>query len=269
MNPSTTLLIDIGNSRIKWLNQPTHEMMRNVNVASSLNHHQSDWSTLFLDAMTQTTKPHVCYISSVASKNILDQIKAILFKLFGDLDVQVIVPQKMMGRFKLGYDVPMQMGPDRFAQLIGAQAICPERNHLVISAGTATTIDGVLATGEHIGGAILPSIHLMRTSLHHYTERLPLEGGEMSHTHAPHSTLDALATGARLANSGAISMFAQTYMPAAPMTWVVCGGAAEVLANDLSAIAAQFEATIISAPALCLLGLEQIRLFQQSGISEF
>lgn len=163
----------------------------------------------------------------------------------------------------------MQMGPDRFAQLIGAQAICPDQNHLVISAGTATTIDGVLASGEHLGGTILPSNRLMRASLHQYTERLPLEGGEMSRTHAPHSTLDALATGSRLANAGAIVMFAQAFMPAAPMTWVVCGGDADNLVSDLSAVAPRFQANVIIAPALCLLGLEHIRRFQLNNNSEF
>lgn len=259
---SHALLIDIGNSRIKWLNHANNQPLERTVIPSSLSHHQANWLTAFANQLAQIPTPLTCFISCVASSSVLEQVKTAVVTAFAEIKIHQIAPQKTLGRFTLAYDVPLQMGPDRFAQLLGAQALCPQQNHLVISAGTATTIDGVLATGEHLGGVILPSTHLMRASLHQYTARLPLEGGELTRFHAPNSTLDALATGVRLANSGAVMAFMQTYMPNSPATWIVCGGSAETLAYDLKDAANACNASIMIVPALCLLGLDQFRLAQ-------
>jgi type III pantothenate kinase len=255
------LLIDIGNSRLKWLIQKELCDVDPSTEPFAVNHHDPLWLTQLSHAWSNITRPKACFISNVASNTVLEQVQQLIQMRFGAVDTHIVRPQKHTADFTLAYDEPNQMGADRFSQLLGAQAICRARNHLVISAGTATTIDGVLAHGQHLGGVIAPSIDLMRTSLHQHTARLPLSGGTFSPNHAPHNTLDALASGARLARQGAVLSFVNHYMPDAPSHWLLCGGGAELLAEDLATSAEKHTATIQIVPSLCLLGVWQ---FSQS-----
>jgi type III pantothenate kinase len=63
-----------------------------------------------------------------------------------------------------GYLDPGLLGADRWLALIGAwtkvrAALC------VVDAGTAVKVDGVDANGQHLGGLIVPGIHMMREVL--------------------------------------------------------------------------------------------------------
>ena len=255
------LLIDIGNSRIKWHFHAEQQPFDAHTQPFAINHHDADWLTQLSHAWSNVTRPKACFISNVATSARLEQVQQLIHTLFGNINSHIVRPQKHTAHFTLAYDEVQQMGADRFAQLLGAQAICSERNHLVISAGTATTIDGVLAHGQHLGGVIAASIDLMRTSLHQHTARLPLGGGSFSPNHPPRNTLDALASGARLARQGAVLSFMNHYMPDAPSHWLLCGGDAELLAKDLATSAEKHSATIQIVPSLCLLGVWQ---FSQS-----
>jgi len=100
------------------------------------------------------------------------------------------------------YDQPELLGPDRWAALIAARALEPGRACLVVNAGTCTTIDLLSAGGEFSGGLILPGIDLMRFVLHEHTGRLPLQPGNF--VPAPRNTLDAIESGCRHAQAGAV-----------------------------------------------------------------
>jgi type III pantothenate kinase len=63
-----------------------------------------------------------------------------------------------------GYLDPALLGADRWLGLIGAwtmarTALC------VVDAGTAVKVDGVDASGQHLGGLLAPGIHMMREAL--------------------------------------------------------------------------------------------------------
>jgi len=100
------------------------------------------------------------------------------------------------------YHRPEQLGPDRWASLIAARARQPARACLVVNAGTATTVDALSAQGEFLGGLILPGVDLMRFVLHEHTGRLPLQEGSFVRT--PQNTVDAIETGCRHAQAGAV-----------------------------------------------------------------
>jgi type III pantothenate kinase len=101
-----------------------------------------------------------------------------------------------------GYEKPGQLGPDRWAALIAARALEPGRACLVVNAGTATTVDALSPAGEFLGGLILPGIDLMRFVLHEHTGRLPLQEGRFVKT--PRNTIDAIESGCRHAQAGAV-----------------------------------------------------------------
>ena len=126
------------------------------------------------------------------------------------------------------YERPEQLGSDRWAALVAARALhggaC-----LVVNAGTATTVDALSAAGEFLGGLILPGVELMRFVLHEHTGRLPVESGAFRA--APRNTADAIETGCRHAQAGAVER-----MHRATGTGALClvsGGAGEQLAGLL------------------------------------
>lgn len=72
------------------------------------------------------------------------------------------------------YKTPATLGKDRLAACIGANYLCPNRNLLVIDAGTAITYDVVNAQNEYVGGSISLGLDMRRKALNHFTRRLPL-----------------------------------------------------------------------------------------------
>jgi len=99
------------------------------------------------------------------------------------------------------YQRPEQLGADRWASLVAARGL-HQGTCLVVNAGTATTVDLLSAQGEFLGGLILPGVDLMRFVLHEHTGRLPLQEGRFERT--PRNTLDAIETGCRHAQAGAV-----------------------------------------------------------------
>jgi type III pantothenate kinase len=126
------------------------------------------------------------------------------------------------------YERPGQLGSDRWAALVAARALTTGAC-LVVNAGTATTADLLSADGEFVGGIILPGVDLMRFVLHEHTGRLPLEEGRYVPT--PRNTVDAIETGCRHAQAGAVE---RMYRRAgADATCVVSGGAGRALIAQL------------------------------------
>jgi type III pantothenate kinase len=132
------------------------------------------------------------------------------------------------------YRDPGQLGADRWHALIGARARFPRGNLVVVCAGTATTVDGLLADGTFCGGVIGPGVELMRASLAGGTARLPLAGGQ--YTLHPDNTDDAIRTGILDAQLGLIDRRVRRLREAAgaqPLL-VVSGGHGAALASHLA-----------------------------------
>jgi type III pantothenate kinase len=80
-------------------------------------------------------------------------------------------------RFPLTIDVdyPEKVGIDRLLNAVAANVIRRTGQPAVmISSGTATTVDYLSAAGNFCGGAILPGFDLCGKALHEYTQLLPL-----------------------------------------------------------------------------------------------
>lgn len=101
-----------------------------------------------------------------------------------------------------GYREPEQLGSDRWHAMIGARARYADVPLLIISAGTATTVDAVGADGRFLGGVIAPGVEMMRAALARGTARLPLAAGD--YVELPDNTDDAIRTGILDAQIGLI-----------------------------------------------------------------
>ncbi len=130
------------------------------------------------------------------------------------------------------YERPELLGPDRWAALIAARAL-HNGPCLVVNAGTATTVDMLSGEGVFLGGAILPGVELMRFVLHEHTGRLPIQEG--SYREAPRNTIDAIETGCRHAQAGAVERMYRVFrdMGGTPLC-IVAGGAGRSLVDQLS-----------------------------------
>jgi type III pantothenate kinase len=130
------------------------------------------------------------------------------------------------------YERPEVLGADRWAALIAARALHHAAS-LVVNAGTATTVDMLSADGTFLGGAILPGVELMRFVLHEHTGRLPMQEGKYSE--APRNTMDAIETGCRHAQAGAVERMYRVFRDVAPAPLcIVAGGAGRVLVDQLT-----------------------------------
>ncbi len=145
-----------------------------------------------------------------------------------------------------GYDVPVQLGSDRWASMIAAWHLV-KKPCLVVSCGTATTVDALSDGGEFLGGLILPGIELMQKSLIDATA-LP-EPAQGRHAGFPRNTADAILSGAIQATCGAITR--QHERLDAGSSVLLCGGAARLVLPHLA-----LQAEIVDN--LVLMGLELI-----------
>jgi type III pantothenate kinase len=134
---------------------------------------------------------------------------------------------------KSGYERPEQLGSDRWAALVAARSL-HNGPCLVVNAGTATTVDMLADDGTFLGGVILPGVELMRFVLHEHTGRLPIQEG--AYREAPRNTLDAIETGCRHAQAGAIERMYRTFreLDGNPLC-IVAGGAGQALMEQIVA----------------------------------
>ena len=72
------------------------------------------------------------------------------------------------------YETPETLGIDRMILASGAVLQFPNKNRLVIDAGTCITYDFIDLNNNYLGGAISPGCKLRYQSLHNYTSKLPL-----------------------------------------------------------------------------------------------
>ncbi|MBN1119267.1 MAG: type III pantothenate kinase [Bacteroidales bacterium] len=74
----------------------------------------------------------------------------------------------------IDYNTPETLGLDRMAGAAGANGLFPDKNVLIIDAGSAITIDMKTKENKFIGGNISPGMSMRFRALHDYTHRLPL-----------------------------------------------------------------------------------------------
>jgi len=208
------LLVDAGNTRIKWrlLADGTAPAMVDE---GALGHDE-------IDALGQLGTRHHgplrVVACNVAGTAVAERITAAL-----DVDaVEWLRPAPQACGVRNLYDNPGQLGADRWAALIGARHVHAQAC-LVVTAGTATTVDLLSADGDFLGGLILPGVDLMQASLAHGTAQLPLAEGRFMWQ--PRCTVDAIRSGCLQAQAGAIErMFRQ--IAAEPGALCLLGGGA-------------------------------------------
>lgn len=215
------LLIDAGNTRIKWAVVARRQWL----AQGALLHGE-------VAQLQQVARqhPNLQYVlcANVAGDALAERISAAL-RHVAPAPVWLQSSAECCGVFN-HYDAPTQLGADRWAALIGARA-CHAGSCLVVTAGTATTVDVLDAAGHFLGGLILPGERLMRESLAGNTAQLSLHDGAFSLR--PRNTADAMASGCLLAQVGAIEHMFHSLPDADSALCLLNGGGAPALAKNL------------------------------------
>lgn len=218
------LAVDAGNTRIKW---GWHDGKRWRQRASAA---VSEFAVRQENPFARHAMPgriaSRVVVSNVAGEAVKRQIAA-WTEALGMRAEWVRAEARRCGVRNL-YETPGQLGPDRWAALIGARALHPGAC-LVVCAGTATTADLLNERGEFFGGVIFPGLDLMRLSLNERTGELPLGAGTLRAM--PRNTLDAIETGCHHAQAGAIERLRRE-LPA-HAACLISGGGGKSLAAAL------------------------------------
>ena len=224
------LAIDIGNTRLKWAQYaapyPGAALLSQgaVFLETIDNLAETDWAGL--------APPGSMLGCVVAGEGVKRRVEEQLE--IWDVEPRWVVSSAQACGVRNGYDHPNRLGVDRWVALIGARhrvlAQGPARPALVVMVGTAVTVDALDASGQFLGGLILPGFGLMLRALEMGTAGLKAPTGEV--VGFPTNTSDALMSGGADAMAGAVErmhrkLLARTGQePALIMT----GGAAVKLA---------------------------------------
>lgn len=227
------LLIDAGNTRVKWAlaeaGAPSGAWLAHGAVVhADLTQLELIWS----EAVGQGPIERIL-IANVAGNALRVHLEYVLRRTFPSM-AQVIdwfESRPSLAGLTNGYRNPAQLGCDRFAAAIAGHTLAPGRAIIVANCGTATTIDAITADGVFLGGMILPGLGLMASSLARNTAQLPqiAQDGKLPDGFAD-NTDDAILSGCLAAQSGAIE---HAFARHQAVECIISGGAAPYIAPML------------------------------------
>lgn len=152
------LLLDVGNTRIKWAHYDGGALV-NRGAVRHRGVEAAEWS----HELPSVGSPSEIIAGNVAGEAVAEGLRIWARMTFG---LEVWFPRAVAsaGGIRNAYAVPELLGVDRWLGMIGARRQCREP-FLLVAAGTAFTVDLVDATGQHLGGLIAPGHSMMIESL--------------------------------------------------------------------------------------------------------
>lgn len=237
-------LIDLGNSRLKCALLDAQGRRGEI---LAIGHDQPNALPMLLQHIGAAGSNDELWLASVASAERTTTLATALER--HGLRVQSIQTQAVFGKLRIAYSEPSQLGVDRFLAMVAA---C-ERDDgpwLLVSAGSALTIDLLTEDGLHLGGSIAPMPARMRAALAAGFKQLDLAQGEASNFAA--DTADAIASGCRGAALGLVERSlrkARERLGTIP-TLLVGGGGAALLADVEHAPVMHLPALVVDGMAV-------------------
>lgn len=166
------LYLDIGNTRAKWaLAYPNSH--RGEWYQYGVYSHQQHTSVAFLEDLKHYPIEKV-WCANVAGTQIQVLFEKALSRFDVPPSVQYVTAMQHYLHLHNCYEEPHQLGVDRWLAALAASYFYAEQNLLIVSMGTATTIDAVNAKAHFLGGWILPGLTTMLASLGQSTAQLPI-----------------------------------------------------------------------------------------------
>ena len=218
------LLIDMGNSRLKWGLHEHNKIISGLPIFYSKNFKEQ-----LLSVWSAIKSPDSLLISCVNESGGLSTLQQVASQLWPG--IKIIRAKSVAEGYgvKNAYQHPEKLGVDRWLAMLASRKLYPFST-CIVDCGTAVTIDLVDIDGQHLGGLIAPGLTLMKKSLaqgaedlEFFEQQFPL--GLADNTEA------AIYNGTLFSIVGLIEnfMFKNQGFQA-----ILTGGDAETVANELS-----------------------------------
>jgi type III pantothenate kinase len=213
------LLIDIGNSCIKW-------QFAGQNVQHTAAYKEAIFTQILSEVWQSLPKPDVIWVSNVAGSAIAHLLTD-WTQQYWQCSPHFAKSQPYAKGVKNGYTYPEILGIDRWLAIIAAYqqvqgAVC------VIDCGTAVTIDMIDAQGQHQGGMISAGLETMQRSLLQATyalAKIPKLGQEQEIPLSATETHQGIALGSLYALIGLIeSVFERVRLKQPNSQLILTGG---------------------------------------------
>lgn len=218
------LIIDIGNTRAKLAVYKKNKFLKTVicpkeELIQAQEHLREEFPDIKDGILANVAEPknsYVGWISGLDGKTI-------------ELSAKTPVP------FYNKYETPETLGLDRIALAAAAVSLYPDKNVLVIDAGTCVTYDIITAKKEYLGGAISPGLNMRFRAINNFTANLPLlRASSKEIPHIGQNTIQSLHLGTTQGLIYEIEGFLQQYKEIYPdLTVILTGGDAEILSKRL------------------------------------
>ncbi|MFM0473117.1 type III pantothenate kinase [Paraburkholderia strydomiana] len=262
------LLIDAGNSRVKWAMVEADGAQIAGGALTHGGADQTQWATEGATQWANLPAPRGAWLSNVAGDAAGERIAALVDAQWPHLPLTTIRAREQQCGVTNAYTTPHALGSDRWAGMIGAHAAFPGEHLLIATFGTATTLEALRADGRFVGGLIAPGWTLMMRSLGEHTAQLPTldanaargllassadkqdatRRGPFFATDTPRS----LSAGCTLAQAGLVERTWRDLTDEwqVPVRLVVGGGAADEVASALKVPHTRHDSLVLSGLAL-------------------
>lgn len=162
---------------------------------------------------------------------------------------------------KIQYRNPLEVGPDRVGNAIGAAHLYPGRHLIIVDLGTATTFDVVRGGRDYLGGVILPGLRIGMEALERNTARLPTVEIVPATELIGRSTVESIQSGLYFGNRAIVRELTREIreqaFPDEPVFVIGTGGFSRLFERE-----ELFDALL---PDLVLIGLERALSLNAGG----
>ncbi|NND63399.1 MAG: type III pantothenate kinase [Flavobacteriaceae bacterium] len=216
------LIIDVGNTYIKLAVFANSELLQKWRC-------QEEAFFTCLDEVSEAyTNIKNCMISSVG-KFSEEEISALKKKFH-----LIILSKELQLPFVNLYSTPKTLGVDRIALVSAAAHQFPDKNVLVIDAGSCITYDFLNDQNEYLGGAISPGMEMRYKAMHTFTANLPLLNAEAPENLIGNSTSSSMHVGVIQGVINELEGFIERYNENfTNLTVILTGGDAHFLRDSI------------------------------------
>ncbi|QMT31045.1 biotin--[acetyl-CoA-carboxylase] ligase [Alysiella filiformis] len=217
------LLLDGGNSRLKWawvqngkIVHTNHAPYRDLGILAD------EWAK-YGQNVSRIVGSAVCGLAK----------QALVANRLPEKRIEWLSSMKRALGVYNHYQNPAQHGADRWFNALGSR-LFSQNACVVVSCGTAVTVDAMTADGHYLGGTIMPGFHLMKESLAIKTANLNQPLGKLFPF--PTTTANAIAGGMMDAVCGSVMLMhsrLQARCSGSPTDVIITGGGAAKVANAL------------------------------------
>lgn len=200
------LILSIGNTNTSMATWHQQQVLGPVRVSTQ--------DTAEFDAALRATiasfpskTPAAIVVASVVPSALVVMRRAMKEALHRDA---LVIGEQLTAPIDVDVDDPAGVGVDR---LCGAAAAYDrlQRSCVIVSFGTAVTVDLVSDEGVFLGGAILPGLRLQLASLHSHTAQLPLVEPAVPDHVIGRNTREAMQNGVCRGLAGAVRGLVEAY----------------------------------------------------------